>query len=150
VYRDQVWYRGEERYIHKWFLVINRYIEDEKGSFLNIWPFFEYRGNRGDYNFYFPSILPLRYEGMDVIVKPLITLYEKKKKGDRHITNILYGLYTKEEDSQRWKRRFAFIFEIKKEPDGMGFELLSGLLGMDKKRIKIFFIPIERGDADQE
>jgi len=150
VYRDSVWYRGDERYLYRWLLVINRYIEDEKGSFFNIWPFFEYRGNKGDYNFYFPSILPLRYEGVDVIIKPLITLYEKKKKGDRLITNILYGLYTQEEDAQSWRKRFAFIFEIKKEPDGMGFELFSGLLGMDSKVIKFLFIPIKRQDVVQE
>ncbi|HOV91183.1 MAG TPA: hypothetical protein PKW07_10805 [Syntrophorhabdaceae bacterium] len=144
VFRDSIWYRGEERYVYKWFLVINRYIEDEKGTFFNVWPFFEYRCKDKDYNFYFPSIFPLRYDGVDVIIKPLITLYERKKRGDKTVSNVLYGLYTKEEDSLSWKRRFAFIFELKKEPEGMGFELLSGVLAIDSKKIKLFFIPIER------
>lgn len=144
VFRDSQWYRGEEKYIYRWFLVINRYVVDEKGTFLNVWPFFEYRGKGEDYNFYFPSILPLRYDGMDLIIKPLITFYERRKTADRVVTNLLYGLYTKEDGSSGWKRRFAFLFEIKKEPEGMGFELFSGIFAIDSKRIKLFFIPIER------
>lgn len=148
VYRDSEWYLGNERYIYRWLLVLNRYIEDEKGTFMNLWPLFEYRSKKQDYDFYFPSIIPLRYDGVDVIIKPLITLYEQKKRGNKSTTNILYGLYTKEEDGDNWRRRFAFLFELKKEPGGMGFEILSGLFGIDSKKMKFFFIPIKRQDAD--
>ena len=60
------------------------------------------------------------------------------------MTNVLYGLYTQEKAGQTWKTRFAFLLTLKKDQDGSGFELLSGLFGIDRKKIKIFFIPIKR------
>ncbi|HOJ44290.1 MAG TPA: hypothetical protein PK800_09195, partial [Syntrophorhabdaceae bacterium] len=144
IYRDSEWFLGKDRYVNKSYFILNRFVEDDKGTFLNVWPFFEYRGSQQDYDFYFPSILPFRHEGIDVILKPLITLYQRKKTGNKTISNLLYGLYTKEETQDTWKTRFAFLLEIKKDSDGTGFELLSGLFGIDKKKIKILFIPIER------
>jgi len=144
VYRDSEWFLGEKRHVNRSYFILNRYIEDENTTFFNIWPFFEYRTNGNDYNFYFPSILPFRHEGIDVILKPLITFYERKKTGDRVVNNLLYGLYTKEETENTWKARFAFLLEIKKDLDGIGFELFSGLFGVDKKRIKVLFIPFGR------
>lgn len=150
ILRSSEWYLGEERHVNKSFLLLNRHIEDEKGIFQNVWPFFEYREKGDDYSFYFPSILPFRAESFDVIIKPLITLYERKKTGDKVITNFLYGLYTKEENLNFWKTRFAFLLEIKKEREGMGFEFLCGLFGIDNKKIRFLFIPFERGKADIE
>ncbi|MCX7965810.1 MAG: hypothetical protein N2596_04215 [Syntrophorhabdaceae bacterium] len=144
IYRSNEWYAVKEKNINKSFFLLNRYIEDENGKLQNIWPFFEHREKGDDYSFYFPSILPFRVEALDVMIKPLLTLYERKKTGDKVIDNFLYGLFTKEETPETWKTRFAFLFEIKKDPDGVGFEFLSGLFGVDKKRIKIFFMPIER------
>jgi len=58
--------------------------------------------------------------------------------------SLFYGLFTKEEKGDNFRTRFAFLFEIKRESGDVGFELLSGLFGIDKKRVRIFFIPIER------
>ena len=43
-----------------------------------------------------------------------------------------------------WKTRFAFLLVFKKDENGPGFEFLSGLFGIDGKRLKILFIPINR------
>jgi hypothetical protein len=60
------------------------------------------------------------------------------------MTNFLYGLYTHEKAGQTWKTRFAFLLTVKKDQAGSGFELLSGFLGIDRNRMKIFYVPIKR------
>ncbi len=60
------------------------------------------------------------------------------------MVSLLYGLYTREEDGKNWKTRFAFLLEMKKEKGKIGFEILSGLFGLDNERVKIFFVPIKR------
>ena len=134
----------------KRYYLLSRHIEDDRGTFLNIWPFFEYRGNEGQVSFFFPSIVPYRAVPFDRIVRPLITLYEYRRRGDLQLTNLLYGLYTKEKRGESWKRRFAFLFELKREPEGYGFELLSGLFGVDPHKVKLFFIPIKRTPASDQ
>jgi hypothetical protein len=63
--------------------------------------------------------------------------------------SILYGLFTKEEEGDKIVRlRFAFLFEYKKDNEGKGFEFFSGLFGIDKSKVKLFFIPIKRGIDD--
>lgn len=136
---------SEQRYY-----LLSRHIEDDRGTFLNIWPFFEYRGSEEQVSFFFPSIIPYRSAAFDRIARPLITLYEYRRKGDLQLTNLVYGLYTKEKKGDSWKRRFAFLFELKKEPEGYGFELLSGLFGVDARTVKLFFIPIRRTPASDE
>jgi len=59
--------------------------------------------------------------------------------------SLLYGLYTREEIGENWKTRLAFLFEMKKDKGKIGFEILSGLFGLDNEKVKIFFIPIKRG-----
>jgi hypothetical protein len=145
LYKESEWFVKDERHFQRRVLIMNRYIEDDRGTFLNVWPFFEYRAKDSRSDFWFPSILPLRDDGYDRIIRPLITLYDRKKEGDKETVNLLYGLYTKEEGGDNWKRRFAFLFEVKKDHGGTGFEILSGLFGMDSKQVKILFIPIRRG-----
>jgi len=147
LYRDSEWYVREERFSEKRVAVINRYIEERDKTFLNVWPLFEYTTEKEDYSFLFPSFLPFRIEEFNRIIKPLYTLVEHKKEDGKSMTNILYGLYTQESKGEDWKTRFAFLFEIKKEKDNVGFEVLSGLFGIDKDHVKIFFIPIKRNSS---
>ena len=144
LYAESEWYVKDELFLQRSVIAINRYVEDDRGTFFNIWPFFEYREKNKESAFLFPSLLPVREQGINRIIKPLITLYERKNKEDKSITNVLYGLYTHEKAGEMWKARFAFLLTLKKDQDGPGFELLSGLFGIDEKRIKIFFIPIKR------
>jgi hypothetical protein len=144
VYTESEWYVKDERFLQRSVIAINRYIEDDRGAFFNVWPFFEYQGNNEESAFLFPSILPFRERGINRIIKPLITFYEQKNKEDKSMTNVLYGLYTHEKAGQTWKARFAFLLTLKKDQDGSGFELFSGLFGIDRKKITIFFIPIKR------
>jgi hypothetical protein len=144
VFKRSEWYARDEVFLETRFLVINRSIEEKGGRFVNIWPLFEYREAGDSSTFFFPSILPIRIEGYDRIIRPLLTLYEQKKTDTKSVVNLLYGLYTNEEEGENWKRRFAFLFEAKKEDGQYGFELLSGLFGVDAKRVKVFFIPFKR------
>ncbi len=128
----------------KRYYLLSRHIEDDRGTFLNIWPFFEYRQSEEQAAFFFPSIIPYRSAAFDRIARPLITLYEYRRKGDLQLTNLLYGLYTKEKKGESWKRRLAFLFELTKEPEGYGFELLSGLFGVNPHKVTLLFIPIKR------
>lgn len=143
---ESEWYVKDERFLQRSVLAINRYVEDDKGSFLNVWPFFEYQRKNEDSDFLFPSLLPVRERGINRIIKPLVTLYERKSREDKSTTNILYGLYTHEKTGEAWKSRFAFLLELKKDQNGAGFEILSGFFGIDRKRIKIFFIPLQRSN----
>lgn len=144
-------YKGADRYpsegkrwTEKRILLLNKYTDDDRGEFLNVWPFFEYRSAEAEEDFFFPSVLPWRNKDFDRIVRPLLTLYEYRRAGDRTVSNLLYGLYTKEQKGERWKRRFAFLFEIRREPEGMGFEFLSGLFAVDRERVRVFYIPVKR------
>jgi hypothetical protein len=136
---------GDSIWTEKRILLLNKYAVDDRGTFLNVWPFFEYRALGENQTFFFPSIMPFRDKGFDRIMRPLITLFELYKKEDSVVTSFLYGFYTKEQKGDSWRRRLAFLVEVKKEPDGTGFQLLSGLFGMDSKTVKILFIPFARG-----
>lgn len=145
LYRESERQEGEMHWIERRILLFgSKYLEDDRGTFFNLWPFFEYRVGKEQSSFFFPSILPYRDNDFDRIVRPLITLYQFDRKGESKITNLLYGLYTKEQTDDSWRRRFAFLLEIKKDSGGIGFELLSGLFGFDSKQFKLFFIPIKR------
>lgn len=144
IYREYEFYVKDERFYQRSILVINRFMKDDRGTFLNVWPFFEYQEKDENSTFLFPSLFPFRDQGFDRIIKPLITLYEHKRVEDRRTTNILYGLFTYEEENEEWETRFAFLLTLKKAQDGIGFEFLSGLFGLDSKSVKIFFIPIKR------
>jgi hypothetical protein len=149
VYRDSEWYVKDQRYVDKRLLIyLGRYSDDDRGKFATFWPLFEYRDSKEKAAFFFPSLLPFRNEKFDRIVKPLITLYEYRREGSMRTSNYLYGFYTKEEKGESWKRRLAFLFELKKAPEGYGFELLSGLFAVDPHRVKVFFIPIKRAAGD--
>ena len=146
LYSDKEWYVRDERHYYRSVLLLNRYIEDDNGAqtFLNIWPFFEYKQKEEDYVFLLPSPLPFRGRGFERIIKPLFTLYEQRKEQERVMTSALYGLYTSETEGDNWKMRFAFILELSHQ-DGMdGFEVLAGLFAINEKRIKVFYIPFDR------
>jgi hypothetical protein len=147
LYKESERYPGERKWTQKRVLIIDKYETDDRGTFFNICPFFEYRRGCGETVFFFPSIIPWRSTGFDRIIRPLMTLYEYRKKGDKTTTNLLYGFYTKEEEGELWKRRLAFLLEVERAPGGMGFQVLSGLFGADESRVKIFYIPISRGKA---
>lgn len=147
IYKEEEYYVKEDRYFRRSVLLINRYIEEEGTTFFNIWPFFEYKSEGDDYSFIAPSPLPLRYKGFDTIIKPLFTLYEKRRIDNRTMTSILYGLYTREEENDDWKTRFAFLLSLSRTDGAAGFEILSGLFGIDKQHVKILYIPIKRGDG---
>ncbi len=149
IYKETVRYPGEERWIEKRVLLLNKYVEDDRGRFLNVWPFFEYRAADDKRDFFFPSLLPWRDKGFDRIIRPLITLYEYRRAGDEIVSNVLYGFYTKEQKGNTWKRRLAFLFEMKRDEEGTGFQVLSGLFGMDRERVKLFFIPISREERSK-
>lgn len=80
----------------------------------------------------------------------MLTLYEFRKAGKKTVSNFMYGLYTKEEEGETWKRRLAFLLEVKREPEGMGFQVLSGLFGLDARGVKVFYIPIKRKQAEEQ
>jgi len=145
LYHESEWYVRNERFFHRRVAVVNRYFEEKDKSFLNVWPFFEYTSEKEDYSFLFPSFLPFRIDNFNRIIKPLYTLYEKRKEGRKDMVSLLYGLYTREEIGENWKTRLAFLFEMKKDKGKIGFEILSGLFGLDNEKVKIFFIPIKRG-----
>jgi hypothetical protein len=65
LFKDSEWYVRDERFVEKRMLLLSRYLEDDRGTFLNIWPFFEYRKKQDRSVFYFPSILPLRLAEYD-------------------------------------------------------------------------------------
>ena len=144
VYKEEEWYVKDDRYFQRSILLINRYIEEEDRTFFNVWPFFEYKTDGGDYSFIAPSPLPLRYQGFEQIIKPLFTLYEKRRINNRTMTSILWGLYTRETEEDNWKTRFAFLLSLSRQDGAPGFEILSGLFGMDAEKVKIFYIPIKR------
>ena len=147
IYKGSERYPGDKKWTQKRVLIIDKYETDDRGTFFNICPFFEYRRSSAETVFFFPSILPWRNAGFDRIIRPLITFYEYRKKGDRTTTNFLYGFYTKEQEGALWKRRLAFLLEVEREIGGMGFQVLSGLFGLDSDRVKIFYIPISRDKA---
>jgi hypothetical protein len=139
----------EKTWTEKRVLLLNNYTDDDRGRFLNVWPFFEYRSARpGAQTLFLPSIIPWRNAGYDRIVRPLLTLYEYRKTDDKTVSNLLYGFYTKEQKGESWKRRLAFLFEVGRQPEGMGFSVLSGLFAVDPARFKVFYIPIERSRAE--
>ncbi len=144
LYSEKEWYIREARYRYRSVLLLNRYIEEEGRTFFNIWPLFEYRSAGEDYLFQLPALLPFRERGFEQIIKPLFTLYEQRRERDRLTTNVLYGLYTREEQGENWKMRFAFILELAHQDGEVGFEVLCGLFAIDSKRVKIFYIPFER------
>ena len=149
VVKNTTWSVGEKQNFESRILLINRYTDDNRGTFLNVWPFFEYRKQADKKAFFFPSPLPFRYEEMDRIIKPLFTLYTYREKDGMRLSNFLYGLYTKEERDDSWKRRFAFLFELSKEKEGVGFEVLSGLFSVSQKQVKLFYIPIKRAAGER-
>jgi hypothetical protein len=150
LYNESEWYIKDRRYTKKRVLLINRHMEDEDGLFYNIWPLFEHQEKQGGTDILMPSIFPFRLSGFDRIIKPLFTLMEYREMGTMTMTSFLYGLYTKEEDGDNWKVRFAFLFELKKESGSKGFDVLSGLFGMDRSRIKILYIPFKRNSPDPD
>ena len=144
LYNGQEWSIKDQRYVKKRVLLINRYIRDEEGIFYNVWPIFEHQETQGKMDILAPSILPIRSSGFDKIIKPLFALIEHRERGNKIMTSFLYGLYTKEEDGDNWRARFAFLFELKREAGHTGFDILSGLLSVDNSRIKVLFIPFKR------
>jgi hypothetical protein len=151
IYKEWERHPGDDTWSETRILLLDRYTIDDRGTFFNIWPFFEYRSDQKDeQTFFFPSLLPWRNNDFDRIMRPLLTLYEYRKTGEKTVSNLLYGLYTKEEEGETWKRRLAFLFEVKREKKGMGFQVLSGLFGVDSTRIKLFYIPIKRKQAPEQ
>jgi hypothetical protein len=148
LYNEREWYIKDRKYSKKQVLLFNRYVDDEEGIFFNIWPVFEHQEQNGRTDIIVPSILPLRSSNIDRIIKPLFTLIEHRAEGNKSMTSFFYGLITREEEADNWKVRFAFLFELKKESGNFGYEILSGLFGVDKSRIKILFIPFKRGDSE--
>jgi hypothetical protein len=144
LYKQAQRHVGDSVWTEKRILLLNNYTVDDRGTFINVWPFFEYRESGENLTFFFPSILPFRNKGFDRIMRPLITLFELHKKEDSVATSFLYGFYTKEQKGDSWRRRLAFLVEVRKEPDGTGFQFLSGLFGMDSKTVKVLFIPFAR------
>lgn len=144
LYSEKEWYFKDARYYQSSVLIINRHIEEEGRTFINIWPLFEYKSQDDDYIFLAPSLLPFRGRGFERIVKPLFTLYEQRRQEGRLMTSLLYGLYTREEEDEDWKMRFAFLLELSHQDGRMGFEILGGLFGIDAKRIKVLYIPFDR------
>ncbi|HEX2965831.1 MAG TPA: hypothetical protein VHO84_08595 [Syntrophorhabdaceae bacterium] len=137
----------DQRFSRKSVLAINRYVEDDRGLFFNVWPFFEYEKHKQQSDFLFPSIIPLRLDGINRFIKPVLTLYERKTAEDSRLLNILYGMYTYERKGADWNTRFAFLLSLSKDGNGSGFELFSGLFGMNSKSVKVFFIPFKRASA---
>jgi hypothetical protein len=150
LYYESEWYVRDERFFHRRIAVVNRYFKEKDRTFLNVWPLFEYSSEKEDYNFLFPSFLPFRVDDFNRIIKPLYTVYELRKEGGKSMVSLLYGFYTKEQNGKNWKTRLAFLLEMKKEEDKFGFEILSGLFGLGKEHVKIFFIPIQRGSLQKE
>ncbi len=147
LYHESEWYSRDDRFFLRRVAVINRYIEEPDKLFFNVWPFFEYEKHKEDHVFLFPSLLPFRIEGFDRIIKPLFTLYEQRQTGNKEMVSVLYGLYTWEREVESSRTRIAFLLDLKKDEDGLGLEILSGLFGMDKNHLKLFFVPIKRGSA---
>lgn len=144
LYDQREWYMREEKYVKIRVLLLNRYVNDEDGTFLSVWPFFEHQNKKETSTTLSPSILPVRLTGFDRIIKPLYTLYEHKQEKGKSMVSLLYGLYTREREGENWKTRFAFLFEMEKKGDRLGFEFLSGLFGVSKDYVKILFVPIKK------
>lgn len=145
LYLESEWYVGNEKFVHRRVAIVNRYFQEKDRSFLNIWPFFEYSEEKGDYSLLAPSFLPFRVEGFDRIVKPLYTLYEFRKDKKKEGLSLLYGLFTREQRGEVRSTRFAFLLEMKEERGKRSFEIFSGLFGWSRDYIKILFIPFKRG-----
>ncbi len=150
IYKGWERHPGDATWTEKRILLLDRYTSDDRGEFLNVWPFFEYRSAEDTRTFFFPSLFPWRNNDFDRIMRPMLTLYEVRKKGEKTVSNLFYGFYTTEQEGENWKRRLAFLFEAKREPEGLGFQVLSGLFAVDGKGIKIFYIPIKRKHAQEQ
>ena len=148
IYKETERYSGDEKWTETRVLLLNKYAVDDRGTFLNVWPFFEYRASDEKAEFFFPSILPWRNRGFDRIIRPLLTLYEYRRSGDKIVSNLLYGFYTKEQKGDTWRRRLAFLLDIKRDEAGFWFQVLSGFFEVDSKRFRVFYIPIKRGQRE--
>jgi len=148
-YHESEYYAGEERFVRKRVLLLNRYIEDEEGIFYNVWPFFEVRKKGGVTRTNVLSPVPLRAPDAGKIIRPLFSLYERIESEDKISANILYGLIASENDGENYRTRFAFLVECKNEKGKFSFEFLSGLFGMDSEKIKIFYIPFSRKNPEE-
>lgn len=144
IYAEREWYLRDALYYQNSVLIINRYIKEENKTFFNIWPLFEYKSKEEDYSFLLPSPLPFRGRGFERIIKPLFTLYEQRREQGRLMTSLLYGLYTREQEGDDWWMRFAFLLKLSRRDGVAGFEVLSGLFGIDRDRVKLFYIPFGR------
>jgi hypothetical protein len=58
VYKRVERHPGERTFIMERVLLIDKYERDDRGTFLNIWPFFEYRRSPERTSFFFPSVVP--------------------------------------------------------------------------------------------
>jgi hypothetical protein len=148
LYNRSEWFIKERRYTKKRVLLLNRYVDDEKGIFFNIWPVFEHQEKDGHTDVIMPSILPIRSPDVDRIIKPIFTIMEHRAEDNKSMTSFFYGLITNEnENDDNWKIRFAFLLELKKESGKIGYEILSGLFGISKSQVKILFIPFKRNNS---
>ena len=78
LYTESEWYVKDERFLQRSVIAINRYIEDDKGTFLNVWPFFEYQGKNEESAFLFPSLLPVRERGSTGLSNPSSPFMNKR------------------------------------------------------------------------
>ncbi|MCX7856638.1 MAG: hypothetical protein N2513_01450 [Deltaproteobacteria bacterium] len=140
----------EEKEIDIQFLLLNRYERKKEALFVNLWPFFGYEKKEGSSKLAVPFVFPFKFEGFQKIINPLFSIVEYKKQGDWEGLNILYGLYTQERKKNTWKRRLAFLLEVKKEENETAIKFFCGLLGFQKSKVTLFFVPFSRDQKDTQ
>jgi len=151
-FKTSVWYANDQRFLRERMFLFGRHLEEPDETLIALWPLFEYRKKGNVETRYFPGLMPFRFEEADRIVKPMLTFFERQSTDDSEKVNLLYGFFTKESEGENWKVRLAFLFEMQKDSGKVGFNILSGLFGIDTKGdYRLFFIPIKKGaTADPE
>ncbi len=142
--KKESFFEGEEE-IDVRFLILNRYAKKGEETFFNVWPLFGYEEKKNTKSFSLPFLFPFRFERIQSLINPLFSIVEYKRKDDWRGLNILYGLYTDERKGENWKKRFAFLLEAKKEEGRTLIEILSGLFAIEESKMRVFFVPIRRG-----
>lgn len=145
-YTKSIQKKGEEFGFR--FLILSAYEKKRDDLSFNVWPFFGYERKNGRSNFYAPFFFPFGFERIKKIINPLFSLVEYKKQDNWEGVSLFYGLYTQEKAGENWKRRLAFLAELKKEEGKYGFKFFFGLFGIEGSKLTFLFLPFNINQRD--
>jgi len=121
--------------------------EGEQSRKLRVWPFFYFRQEReGGVYFYYPSLIPVDYEGYERNWIPLLTLYEyRRNPAGESESKFLWGCYVHRQSVDRELYELSFFLTYYTAEDLFYFSLLKGLLEYrvdgSKHALRLFYWP---------